>query len=168
MWEKGNPLTLLGFPDSSVGKESACNAEDPGLIPGSGRSAGEGIDYPLQYSGLENSMDCIVHGVAKSQTHLKKKEKESGWTRVGEVEGTGRVRSWIHLQWSWHEQFRLVKGVREREESRLMLKLLAWVTNWEAGMAIPVFNHLNFEKFIWRPRVEVRKENGLRNGPGYR
>ena len=40
----------LGFPDSSVGKESACNAGDPGLIPGSGRSAGEGIGYPLQYS----------------------------------------------------------------------------------------------------------------------
>ena len=40
----------LGFPDSSAGKESACNAGDPGSIPGSGRSAGEGIGYPLQYS----------------------------------------------------------------------------------------------------------------------
>ena len=40
----------IGFPDSSVGKESACNAEDPGSIPGSGRSAGERIGYPLQYS----------------------------------------------------------------------------------------------------------------------
>ena len=40
----------LGFPDSSVGKESACNAGDTSLIPGSGRSAGEGIGYPLQYS----------------------------------------------------------------------------------------------------------------------
>ena len=43
---------------------------DLGSIPGSGRSAGEGIGYPLQYSGLENSMDCIVHGVTKSQTRL--------------------------------------------------------------------------------------------------
>ena len=44
-------VTLLrGFPDSSVGKESVCNAGDPGLIPGSGRSPGEGIGYPLQYS----------------------------------------------------------------------------------------------------------------------
>src|SRR5574342_149943 len=42
--------TLKGFPDSSVGKESACNAGDPGLIPGLGRSAGEGIGYSLQYS----------------------------------------------------------------------------------------------------------------------
>ena len=45
------PYVLLeGFPDSSVGKESACNAGDLGLIPGSGRSAGEGIGYPLQFS----------------------------------------------------------------------------------------------------------------------
>ena len=41
---------MKGFPDSSVGKESACNSGDPGSIPGSGRSAGEGIGYPLQYS----------------------------------------------------------------------------------------------------------------------
>ena len=47
------------FPDSSVGKESACNAGDPSLIPGLGRSPGEGKGYPFQYSGLENSMDCI-------------------------------------------------------------------------------------------------------------
>ena len=49
-------------------KESACNAGDLGSIPGLGRSPGEGKGYPLQYSGLENSMDCIAHGVAKSQT----------------------------------------------------------------------------------------------------
>ena len=60
-----------GFADGSAGKESACNAGDPGLIPGSGRSAGEENGYPLQYSGLENSMDCIVHGVTKSRTRLR-------------------------------------------------------------------------------------------------
>ena len=54
----------------SAGKESACNAGDPGSIPGLGRSFGEGNSYSLQYSGLENSMDCVVHGVAKSQTRL--------------------------------------------------------------------------------------------------
>ena len=59
-------IPSLGFPDSSVGKESTCNAGDSSLIPGSGKSAGEGLGYPLQYSGLENSMDCIVHGVAES------------------------------------------------------------------------------------------------------
>ena len=60
----------MGFPDSSVGKESACNAGGPGSIPGLGRSAGEGIGYPLQYSDLENFMDCIVHGVAKNRTQM--------------------------------------------------------------------------------------------------
>ena len=59
---------FLVFPDSSVGKESACNVGDPSLIPGSGRSPREGKGYPLQYSGLENSMDYIVHEVAKSWT----------------------------------------------------------------------------------------------------
>ena len=94
---------FTGFPDSSVGKESASNAGDPGSIPGPGRSTAEGIGYPLQYSwaslvaqlvkslpavwetwvqslawhgkgyplqysGLENSMDCTVHGIAKSRT----------------------------------------------------------------------------------------------------
>ena len=52
----------LGFPCGSAGKESACNAGDLGLIPGLGRSHGEGKGYPLRYSDLENSMDCIVHG----------------------------------------------------------------------------------------------------------
>ena len=82
---------LMVFPDSSVGKESACKAGDPGSVPQSGRSPaeglgyplqyswiplwsipglgrfpGEGKGYPLQYSGLENSVDCIVLGVTKS------------------------------------------------------------------------------------------------------
>ena len=123
IWEKDwSPLTFihsftqqiftehqLFFPDSSVGKVSACNAGDPSSIPASGRSAAEGIGYPLQYSsaslvahlknpptmqvdlgliprlgrspgdgkgyplwysGLENSTNCIVHGVTKSQTWL--------------------------------------------------------------------------------------------------
>ena len=61
---------MLGFPGSSVGKESTCNSGDPRSIPGLGRCPGEGKGYPLQYSGLENSMDFIVHGVAKSWTRL--------------------------------------------------------------------------------------------------
>ena len=63
-------LLCMGFPCGSAGKESTCNAGDLGLIPGLGRSPGEGKGYPLQYSGLENSMDCIVHGVAENQTWL--------------------------------------------------------------------------------------------------
>ena len=59
---------FLGFPCGSAGKESARNVGDLGPIPRLGRSPGEGNGYPLQYSGLENSMECIVHGVAKSPT----------------------------------------------------------------------------------------------------
>ena len=61
---------FLGFPCGSVGKESACNAGDLASIPGLGRSPGKGKGYPLQYSGLKNFMDCIVHGVTKSWTRL--------------------------------------------------------------------------------------------------
>ena len=64
---------LRGFPGGLDGKGSACNARDPGSIPGLGRSPGEGNGYPLQYSCLENSMDrgalpVTINGVAKNQT----------------------------------------------------------------------------------------------------
>ena len=59
---------IEGFPDGSVSKESACNVGDLGSIPELRRSPGEGKGYPLQYSGLENFLDCIVLGVTKSQT----------------------------------------------------------------------------------------------------
>ena len=97
---KAQEIIHIYFPHSSIGKESACNAGDPGSIAGLGRSTGEGIGYPLQYSwvslvaqlvknppgsgrspregkgyplqysSLENPMNCIVHGVTKSQTRL--------------------------------------------------------------------------------------------------
>ena len=70
----------MDFPDSSAGKESACNAWDSGLIPGSGRSAGEGIGYPLQYF-----WSSLV-------TQLVKKKKESACNMgdLGSVPGLGR------------------------------------------------------------------------------
>ena len=90
--QENNPLTSLSFNQSiwnylastsggSDGKEFACNAGDPGSIPGSGKSPGEGNGYPLQYSHLENFIDrgawqAIVYGVAK------------GWTRLGEFHFT--------------------------------------------------------------------------------
>ena len=61
---KSLEMLLEGFPGGSASKESACNAGDLGSIPGLGRLPGEGNSYPLQYSGRENSMHCIVHGVA--------------------------------------------------------------------------------------------------------
>ena len=60
----------MGFPGGSAGKESACNVGDQGWIPGLERFPGEGKGNPLQYCGLENSMDYIVHEVAKSQIYL--------------------------------------------------------------------------------------------------
>ena len=63
-------MPCYGFPSTTAGKESACNAGEPGSIPGLGRSPGEGIGYPLQYSSLENSKDCTVHGAANSRTQL--------------------------------------------------------------------------------------------------
>jgi len=66
-WHSGK---VPGLPDSSVDKESNCNTGDPSSIPGLGRSLREEKGYPLQYCGLENSMDCIVRGVSKSWTRL--------------------------------------------------------------------------------------------------
>ena len=62
--ENGRPFRLIWVSLVALaGKESACNVGDVGSIPGLGRSSVEGKVYPLQYSGLENSMDCTVHGV---------------------------------------------------------------------------------------------------------
>ena len=70
LWKrKWQPTPVfLDFPSDSAGKESACNARDLGSIPGLGSSPRERKDYPIQYASLENSMDYIVHGVAKSWT----------------------------------------------------------------------------------------------------
>ena len=90
LWRRDRLPTpvFLGFPCGSAGKESACNAGDPGSIPGLGRSPREGKGYPLRYSGLENFMDCIVHGVAKGQTRLKRlsSSSRSRSEEIGEIE----------------------------------------------------------------------------------
>ena len=71
-WRRDRLLipVFLGFPCCSSGKESACNAGDLDSIRGLGRSPGKGKGYPFQYSGLENSINCKVHGVTKSWTRL--------------------------------------------------------------------------------------------------
>ena len=79
-WER---LPNLGFPGGSAGKESACNSGNLGLTLGLGRSPGEWNGYPLQYSGLGNSLECIVHEGTKSRTplsdfhfHMRKTDKK--------------------------------------------------------------------------------------------
>ena len=71
-WRRDRLLTpvFLGFLCDSAGKKSTCNAGELSSIPGLGSSLGGGKGYPLQYSGLENSMDCIVHGITKNQTRV--------------------------------------------------------------------------------------------------
>ena len=81
-WKPNFIFLYKGFPCDLAGKGSACNAGDLGSIPGLGRSPGEGKGHPLQYSGLENSMDCIVHGVAKSLTWLSDFSFHVGRCRV--------------------------------------------------------------------------------------
>ena len=64
------PTEVLGFPSDSAGKEYACSVGDLGSNPGLGRSPVEGNSYPLQYSGLENSMGCTIQGVTNCRTRL--------------------------------------------------------------------------------------------------
>ena len=80
------------FPCGSAGKESACKAGDLCLISGLGRSPGEGKGYPLQYSGLENSMDSIVHEVAKSRTQLSDFHFEPGHGKAQDEAGSQGTR----------------------------------------------------------------------------
>ena len=89
----------------SAGKEYACNVGDLGLIPGLGRSPWEGKGYPFQYSGLENSMDCIVRGVAKSRTrlsdfHLHRENKNFIYHKIFIYKMKRYHR--IYQYWSWH------------------------------------------------------------------
>ena len=98
------------FPCGSAGKESACSTGDLGSIPGLGRFPGEGRGYPLQDAGLENPMDCVVHGVAKSQTRLRdfhfpliKRENRGFWsvsTATGPVPSYGLLSYCSHLSLS--------------------------------------------------------------------
>ena len=71
----------LGFPDSSVGKESTCNAEDPGSIPGSGRFAGEGIGYPLQYSWASLVPQLVKNPPAMQETWVRSLVGKIPWRR---------------------------------------------------------------------------------------
>ena len=88
-------LLLLGFPDSSVGKESACNAGDPRLIPGSGRSTGEGIGYPLQYSWASFVAQLVKNPPAVQETWVQSLLGKIPWRR-------GRLPTSVFLPGEFH------------------------------------------------------------------
>ena len=90
----------------SAGKESACKAGDRGSIPRLGRSPGGGKGYPLQHSGLENSVDCIVHGVSKS------------WTRLSDFHS---------LTHSWHIQASLIAQLVQNPPAMQETRFNSWV-----------------------------------------
>ena len=93
---KKKPYKCLGFPDSSVGKESACSAGDPDSIPGSGRSAGEEIGYPLQYSWAS-----LVAQLVKNRPEMQETWVQSlGWEDTLE-KGTATYSSILALRIPW-------------------------------------------------------------------
>ena len=124
----------MGFPGGSAGKESTCNAWDLGSIPGLGRSPGDGNGYPLQYSGLENSMDYIyrVHAAAKSlQSCLTLCDPIDGSPLGSPVPGIlqARILEWGAISfsnaWKWKVKVKL----------RSCVQLLA--TPWTAAYQAP-------------------------------
>ena len=148
---------FLGFSCGSAGKDSACNTGDLGLIPGLGRSPGEGKGHPLQDSGLENSMDCIVHGVAKSQTQLSDFHFASLGSSVGKesacnagdpvlIPGLGRSPGegiGYPLQYSWASLVaQVVKNLPTMWET--------WVPSlsWEDTLEEELSTH--FRILVWR------------------
>ena len=90
---EGGYVSILGLPSGSAGKEFSCNAGHLGSIPRLRRSLGEGNVYPLQYSGLKNSMDCIVHGVKDMATHSSILAWKILWTEEpGSLQSMGSQR----------------------------------------------------------------------------
>ena len=113
--------TKVFMPNQAVIKNLPANAGDTDLIPGLGRPPGEGKEYPLQYSGLENSMDCIVHGVAKSQTRLNHFHFQHDPIR--------RSKQW-NLQW-------VEVGGPPSARSRKCRQKCQRIGSWTGGDAIP-------------------------------
>ena len=101
------PFPIKCFPCGSACKESACSVGDLGLTPGLGRSPGEGKGYPLQYSGLENSMDCIFHGDSFTFIFLSNSSGcEVVWGAAGVTFTAPTNQGEVTLDWGageWHK-----------------------------------------------------------------
>ena len=117
----------------TAGKESSCSAGDLGSTPGLGRSPGEGKGYPLQYSGLENSTDCRVHGVTKNQTGLSD-------FHFGEGDGTllqySCLKNSIDGGAWWAAVHGFVKSWTRLSDSLSLLPFMHWRRKWQPT---PVF-----------------------------
>ena len=120
------------FPSSSAGKESACGVGDLGVIPGLGRSPGEGNGYPLQYCGLKNSTVCIVHGHREGDRSGKISLREWYWIRYLK----GKDEQCLHQEDSQAEE--AVKGQRPGGRKReAAWRPCVWSTMNEAEVAGP-------------------------------
>ena len=117
----------MGFPCDLAGKESTYNAGDLGLIPGLGRSPGEGKGYPLQYSGLENSMDYIAHGVTKSRTQLSNFHFQDIMKGLGDL--------CISPHWDIYQPFSDIAG-KLRPVHWTMLSMLLWQPNTKVDLLV--------------------------------
>ena len=129
----------MGFPYGTAGKESACNVGDLGSIPGLGRSPGEGKGHPLQYSGLENSMNYTVHGVAKSRTWLSSFHFQVVNMHQSVIEALNLITTlnlgflwWsnnptfnAHINWKTHWDFRNLKNLLSAS-----LRIKSMATKW--------------------------------------
>ena len=133
-----------GFPCGSAGEESACNVGHLGSIPGLGRSPEEGNGYPLQYSGLQNSMDCIVHGVTKGQTRLSDfqnlKKKATSFSLPIQIWISSRnlltdtltlfdqIPGQLLAQSSWHSKLTISEGVSSLRHGLFFGR---WMLSWK-------------------------------------
>ena len=133
-----------GLPDGSAGKESACNAGDLGSIAGLGRSPGEGKGYLLWYSGLENSMDSIVHGVAKSQIWPSDSTQETYPREIScqlILLGVCSYQAVCHGALGQHSKFRRVPQVIFHSQGTPICSTLFWGCSW--------FQHKIVLRFFW-------------------
>jgi len=138
-WRRNRLLTpvILGFPCGSAGKESACNAGILGLIPGLGRSTGEGKGYPLQYSGLENSMDCIVHRVAKSWKRLS--DFHSHWQKLSS--------NYAEI---WDSSYPVLSPTLYRCHTCIMVQRLSLLSPFPSSFTIICLTYLELIILFWQ------------------